>query len=340
MNQIFIRGNEVATKEYVDKVVENAATGGADLSNYYTKEEVDNNHPIYHTLHSNLYSSGWYRIGLLNAQQLNTASARVVIGGTYANNDPGVFILDIGYDYFNAYIRNSLESHCTSHFSNVRLSKISNNQVAIDVYYCRDVRNEIIIKLQELQGTIIPVSFETGDALTGTVTAELNLNEWLNPPMVTNTEYLTTEKLNGKSVYKRLNSSGIVEYRLDGETIWRSYAEAIGQTDYVVANGTSGVWSYWKFNSGLCIAMGSPTVSWSAWTSLTSGQYRSTTALDLTGIFTSVMGGTVSNAHRFVNCFVIPSGSTSAELWATSAASAAVDNFTTSMKVVLFGKWK
>lgn len=41
MNQIFIRGNEMATKEYVDNAVENAATGGADLSNYYTKEEVE-----------------------------------------------------------------------------------------------------------------------------------------------------------------------------------------------------------------------------------------------------------------------------------------------------------
>ena len=113
-----------------------------------------------------------------------------------------------------------------------------------------------------------------------------------------------------------------------------------GQTDYVVANGTSGVWSYWKFNSGLCIAMGTPTVTWGTYTSLTTGQYRSTAAMDLTGIFTSVMGGTVNNAHRFVNCFVIPSGATSAELWATSAASAATSNFITKMNVVLFGKWK
>lgn len=40
MDKIFIRNREVATKEYVDAV----AGGGAsvDLSNYYTKEEMDN----------------------------------------------------------------------------------------------------------------------------------------------------------------------------------------------------------------------------------------------------------------------------------------------------------
>lgn len=123
-----------------------------------------------------------------------------------------------------------------------------------------------------------------------------------------------------------------------------SHTQAIdtitGLTDYVTANGTSGVWSYWKFNSGLCVAIGTPTVAWGTYNSLATNQYRSTAALDLTGIFTAVMGGTCSNAHRFVNCFVIPSGSTSAELWATSAANANVSQFATSMKVVLFGKWK
>lgn len=113
-----------------------------------------------------------------------------------------------------------------------------------------------------------------------------------------------------------------------------------GLTDYVVANGVSGVWSYWKFNSGLCIAMGTPTVSWGEQSSLITGQYRSTAALDLTGIFTAVMGGTCSNVHRYVNCFVNPSGGTSAELWATSAAAAANSLYSTKPMVVLFGKWK
>lgn len=116
-----------------------------------------------------------------------------------------------------------------------------------------------------------------------------------------------------------------------------------GLTDYVIANGTSGVWSYWKFNSGLCIAMGKPSVAWGTMTEVVSGQSRSVTALDLTGIFTAVMGGTCSNVHRYANCFVNPSGSTSAELWATTAVATStmnVSNFSTTPMVVLFGKWK
>lgn len=161
-----------------------------------------------------------------------------------------------------------------------------------------------------------------------------------NPPMNLGVEYRTTARLNNKVMYKRMTSAGIVEYRLDGETTWKNYAGLLGQTDYVVANGTSGVWSYWKFNSGLCIAMGQPTVTWGTQTQVITGQYRSGTALDLTGIFTAVMGGTCSNVHRYVNCFVIPSGSTSAELWATTAALANAELYSKTPMVVLFGKWK
>ena len=63
MNQIYIRGNEIATKEYVDglslggdssalenyytkeevnNLIENSDGGNTDLSNYYTKEEINN----------------------------------------------------------------------------------------------------------------------------------------------------------------------------------------------------------------------------------------------------------------------------------------------------------
>ena len=120
-------------------------------------------------------------------------------------------------------------------------------------------------------------------------------------------------------------------------------ASAFGLTDYVIANGTSGAWSYWKFNSGLCVAMGKPTVSWGTMTEVAGGQSRSVTALDLTGIFTAVMGGTCSNAHRYANFFVHPSGGTSAELWATTAVAVGtmnISNFSTTPMVVLFGKWK
>lgn len=121
-----------------------------------------------------------------------------------------------------------------------------------------------------------------------------------------------------------------------GGSVWET-----SQIDFVTATGTSGVWTYWKFNSGLCIAMGTPTVTWSEYTSLTTGFYRSVASLDLTGIFTSVMGGTSSNAHRYVNCIVQPSASTSAQIWATSPVSGAGNaEWYKAINVVLFGKWK
>ena len=152
----------------------------------------------------------------------------------------------------------------------------------------------------------------------------------------------TSRTINGKALSGNISLSAS-DVKARSDTWVPSASQVSGQTDYVVANGTSGVWSYWKFNSGLCIAMGTPTVAWGSTTQVTSGQSRSTTALDLSGIFTAVMGGTCSNVHRYVNCFVIPSGSTSAELWATTAVSATStpsSNFSTTPMVVLFGKWK
>ena len=52
--------------------------------------------------------------------------------------------------------------------------------------------------------------------------------EWLNPPMVADVEYRTTERMNGKAVYKRITSSGVLEYRLDGESEWKNYAVKMG----------------------------------------------------------------------------------------------------------------
>lgn len=152
----------------------------------------------------------------------------------------------------------------------------------------------------------------------------------------------TSRTVNGKALSGNISLSAS-DVKARSDTWVPSASQVSGQTDYVVANGTSGVWTYWKFNSGLCIAMGTPTVAWGTVSEVIAGQRRSTTALDLTGIFTAVMGGTCSNVHRYVNCFVIPSGSTSAELWATTAASLVTTNnglFSTTPNVVLFGKWK
>ena len=51
--------------------------------------------------------------------------------------------------------------------------------------------------------------------------------EWINPPMTPNTEYRTTERISNKAVYKK-SVNGVIQYRLDGETTWKPYADAVG----------------------------------------------------------------------------------------------------------------
>ena len=51
--------------------------------------------------------------------------------------------------------------------------------------------------------------------------------EWVNPPMSLGKEYRTIERITNKAVYKR-NNGGTIEYRLDGETEWKPYADVVG----------------------------------------------------------------------------------------------------------------
>ena len=44
---------------------------------------------------------------------------------------------------------------------------------------------------------------------------------WVNPPMELGTEYRTTEQRNGKSVYKKLDTDGLLKWRLDGDNTWQ-----------------------------------------------------------------------------------------------------------------------
>ena len=63
--------------------------------------------------------------------------------------------------------------------------------------------------------------------------------EWVNPPMVADTEYRTTERCNSKSVYKRLNSStGVLECHLEGESTWYPYNVLVG-ADVTTATETT-----------------------------------------------------------------------------------------------------
>ena len=44
--------------------------------------------------------------------------------------------------------------------------------------------------------------------------------EFENPPLLANVEYRTTERVDGKAVYKKRDSNGVIMYRLDGDSTW------------------------------------------------------------------------------------------------------------------------
>lgn len=52
--------------------------------------------------------------------------------------------------------------------------------------------------------------------------------EWVNPPMIPGTEYRTTKRRNGKAVYEMLGTDGVLKYHLEGETVWKTYAQENG----------------------------------------------------------------------------------------------------------------
>ena len=64
-----------------------------------------------------------------------------------------------------------------------------------------------------------------------------------NPLMLPGVEYRTDEEIGGKAVYKK-NVNGVIQYRIDGETDWKPYADAVGayskiETDSLLQNKAS-----------------------------------------------------------------------------------------------------
>ena len=69
--------------------------------------------------------------------------------------------------------------------------------------------------------------------------------EYINPPLFPGTEYRTTERSNGKAVYKKVDYFGHLLYRLDGETEWKYQSYLVGAApvglitkDYHVESGS------------------------------------------------------------------------------------------------------
>lgn len=184
------------------------------------------------TWEGNLISAGWYRIATVPSGGVKPFTMLLSIGGTYVNNAPKPSLVAIGIDRHNnstksASITKLLNIAGSNQITKARVVHDSNTLVCnIDVYYSKSSANNVKLSAQILAGSCTRVDFTKQVDEASDVMAECNLTEWLDPPMVSGEEYRTTERIGDKAVYKRNN--GIIEYRLDGETEWKPYADAVG----------------------------------------------------------------------------------------------------------------
>ena len=58
--------------------------------------------------------------------------------------------------------------------------------------------------------------------------------EWENPPMIPGVEYRTTKRYNGAAIYEKVDASGNILWRVDGETTWRLLASSSSVTTATV----------------------------------------------------------------------------------------------------------
>lgn len=88
---------------------------------------------------------------------------------------------------------------------------------------------EVIKKSSELSVFTLRSPHEQGMlmAVRHMVSATLRACEWINPPFVPEVEYRTMERVNSKTVFKK-NISGVINYRLDGESGYKPYAQLLG----------------------------------------------------------------------------------------------------------------
>lgn len=98
---------------------------------------------------------------------------------------------------------------------------------------------EVIKKSSELSMFVLRCPEGQGMlmAIRHLVSATLRACEWVNPPLAPNVEYRTIERFNSKAVFKT-NISGVINYRLEGETQVKPYAQLLGSSATKVASAS------------------------------------------------------------------------------------------------------
>jgi hypothetical protein len=136
--------------------------------------------PAGKTIMQGLGTHGWYRVGVLYVghKQGHTATARMSIGGWYNDQNAKPAIVDIAFDYGRGYLHKVFNTLRGTHITSVRLCRIDNHRVAVDVYYGGSGSNNVYVTVYEIQGVFTANStFVDVSANTESVIATLNMTK-------------------------------------------------------------------------------------------------------------------------------------------------------------------
>lgn len=178
---------------------------------------------------ANLSEIGWYKIGTLFNKSFSGACATFHIRGQYYHYWPATAMVDVVCAFDSAFAKTRLQTgNLEYQISKLGLVKEGNDTYGVYVYYAYASTNVVEITVVTQPDTFVSANFEATDVSENNMATVAYLNEYENPAFVAGVEYRTTERRNGKAVYKKLDSDGVLRYRLDGETGWKTYAQENG----------------------------------------------------------------------------------------------------------------
>lgn len=242
-----------ASKTYVSTEIAKAQLGGGsgegdiDLSGFATKDDIatsanttlDNAKTYTNDKIANID----YPVDSVNSK---TGNVQLSAGDIGARPDtwlptiaeigaaPAGFGLGVGAAYKNWNDVDSLYENGTYYFSNISIPGVT---AEYGVLVVSGIDTSFVFQ------TLYPLTTSNSCLRRQSYSGTWKPWEWVNPPMLTGVEYRTTERINGKAVYKK-NDGTCTLYRLDGETEWKKQNDLMGAAPAEFINhafGTNGL---------------------------------------------------------------------------------------------------
>lgn len=110
--------------------------------------------------------------------------------------------------------------------------------------------------------------------------------------------------------------------------------------DYVIKTGTSGIWTYQKWNNGKIEAWGNVAATFPASTQMTTYRHRSIYSVSLSSLMTEITGGSCPYNSSGLIPHVARNGTTKSTLELMIIDAQSFAGFSAAVPVYVTGKWK